>query len=233
MRLHLKLLQATKRHLVDVAEQTGVFVEPILDAEVDIVPERHIRWRRSHMLLDLMLDDVVKFLGCLLGRADPMSSSNTVRPRLLDQRAPGLVVLLDEADGPLGVVDLEVQLRLVASVAALEVVDPIQALADATGSDALDVLDRARLPQRPRLLRVHRQDLPICLALVDKADRAQWPALNHLADAHRAVTEIKDVERVIVAWRIVELVDLVWVTEGLGKAAVVEGHGAPESCKAI
>eukprot|EP00443_Scrippsiella_acuminata_P035997 CAMPEP_0115277512 /NCGR_PEP_ID=MMETSP0270-20121206/57278_1 /TAXON_ID=71861 /ORGANISM="Scrippsiella trochoidea, Strain CCMP3099" /LENGTH=52 /DNA_ID=CAMNT_0002694155 /DNA_START=30 /DNA_END=185 /DNA_ORIENTATION=+ len=52
------------------------------------------------MLRHLMLDDVAKFLGCLLGRADPMSSSNTVRPRLLDQRAPGLVVLLDEADGP-------------------------------------------------------------------------------------------------------------------------------------
>mmetsp|Transcript_69236 Transcript_69236/g.140769 ORF Transcript_69236/g.140769 Transcript_69236/m.140769 type:complete len:334 (-) Transcript_69236:286-1287(-) len=167
--------------------------------------------------------------------ADPMPTRDAPGSRLLHKPAPGGVVPLDEAQGPCNVVHFEMQGSLVAaaSAALLEVVNPVQALLHAARGQALHVCDGARACQWPLPIHVHHQHLPIGLALVDEADRAQWQAAHHSADTGRCIAKVEHVQRVIVTGGPVELIFQLWVPKGPWEAAVIEGNGPAEGSELL
>mmetsp|Transcript_80152 Transcript_80152/g.194343 ORF Transcript_80152/g.194343 Transcript_80152/m.194343 type:complete len:404 (+) Transcript_80152:852-2063(+) len=109
----------------------------------------------------------------------------------------------------------------------------MQALRNTTRCDAVDVLNGLRLGDLLRGVNVHCEDLPVGLALINKAHSTKWPAPHHLANSCNLRGQVQDVQGIVVAGCAVELVLAVWVAEGLGEAAVVEGHRPAKGRQAL
>mmetsp|Transcript_132557 Transcript_132557/g.383156 ORF Transcript_132557/g.383156 Transcript_132557/m.383156 type:complete len:312 (-) Transcript_132557:452-1387(-) len=145
---------------------------------------------------------------------------------LRDERAPRLVIALDERHGEFHAVNLGVQVRLALAAGLLQVVEPLQALGDAARHDTLHISDGPRLGQGSAMSRADGQDLPIRLALVNEANGAQRAALNDLPDARHVVAKVEDVQRIVIARSAMDGVELVRVAVCLRQTAVIERHRA-------
>mmetsp|Transcript_51349 Transcript_51349/g.156069 ORF Transcript_51349/g.156069 Transcript_51349/m.156069 type:complete len:256 (-) Transcript_51349:122-889(-) len=161
--------------------------------------------------------------------ADPVPRGAAAGVRAADELSPRREVALDEPEGLVLAMYIEVQLRLALPAALLEIVDPLEALGHAARGDPVDVFDRSRLREFAADLGVDCQDLPVSLTFVDEANGTEHPALHHLSHSNGAVAEIQNVQRVVVARRVVKVVQALGVAVRLGQAAVIEGHGSPKS----
>lgn len=111
------------------------------------------------------------------------------------------MVALDEAQRLARAVDLVVQLRIGGGSAALalEVVQPGQCCTDEVRRMHFHLIDCARCGQCIRWIHVHSQNLPISLALIDKANCPERSAHPDHANIEGTLTENNYVQWIVVA----------------------------------
>ena len=116
-----------------------------------------------------------------------------------DEAAPGLVALVDDLGRVLLVLGLAREGEVVLGLAVGDLVDaePLVRRADEAGELALDVLDVVHAA-RERVAHVDDDHLPVRLALVEERHDAEHLDLLHLADIADLLTDLADVEGIVV-----------------------------------
>eukprot|EP00437_Effrenium_voratum_P030546 CAMPEP_0181418362 /NCGR_PEP_ID=MMETSP1110-20121109/11518_1 /TAXON_ID=174948 /ORGANISM="Symbiodinium sp., Strain CCMP421" /LENGTH=137 /DNA_ID=CAMNT_0023541343 /DNA_START=347 /DNA_END=760 /DNA_ORIENTATION=- len=133
------------------------------------------------------------------------------------------MILLNDGHCKLHPMHFEVKLGSSRVGVALELVHPGQDLACPTWPHVLYLCHAAEVFSWT-LICIHDENLPVSLALIDEAHSAKGPAPDHLTYLQSLQAHINDVQGVIVTRRLVKLIMLERITEGLWKASVVEGY---------